>query len=148
MKKEFKIFLQSSRFFGIEEYSTQSDLLDIFGEPNAIMGKEAKNAVILRFGNIEFHFTENTLFMIFSDTFDTPTLVENMAEEITHGMKRENFEEVLNKNGVSYKIKDREFDKRYKVIETEGKVEFYFLVEEPDEFVAEVKGLNYFKSDV
>ena len=148
MNNEFKIFLQSSKFPGIQEDSTQSDLLEIFGEPNAIMGKEAKNAVILRFGNIEFHFTENSLFMIFSDTFDTPELTENMAEEITRGMERKDFEEILDETGVRFKIKNWDFDKRYKVVETEGKVEFYFLEEEPEEFVAEVKGLNYFKSDI
>lgn len=146
MNHQFKIFLQKSKFPNIQETSTQKGLLKIFGKPNAILGENIENADILRFGNIEFHFFDHSLFLIFSDNFETPKLEENIAEEITHGMKIENFEKVLCENNISYETKNWDFDKRYKVIETEGKVEFYFLEVEPEEFVSEVKGLNYYQS--
>ena len=110
------------------------------------MGVEANDAVILRFGNIEFHFIDNSLLMIFSDTFDTPRLNEDLAEEVSHGMDRKDFEKLLVENGILYKTTIRDFDERYKVVETEGQVKFYFLEDEPEEFVAEVRGLNYFET--
>lgn len=79
MKKDNKIdislyeFIVNRQFGSIELGMSRAEILQIFPEPDDFMISKSKHFMgspIWRYGNFEFHFEDDSLWMIFNDYLD------------------------------------------------------------------------------
>jgi len=65
---DFKDFFKSGKFDFIKIGKTKDWILNNFPDPDFLkQNPEIRNSPIWNYGNLEFHFHQDTLFMIFSD---------------------------------------------------------------------------------
>lgn len=77
---DFLEFIKTGRFDCIKLGQKKDYILNNFKNPDSVWNDTSENSIWL-YGNIEFHFAENELYMIFSDHFNHEKL--NAGEHIS-----------------------------------------------------------------
>lgn len=88
-----------------------------------------ENAKIWKYGDIEFHFCNDELWMIFADTFEVPTGGSSLNLDpwvIRYGMPQQEFERELRKEHITFSCSDSRHNVGELVVMTNAKVCFTF----------------------
>ena len=116
-----------SGFFGL----SHTELRELLGMPTGWgIDQKMEVARIWRYGDIEFHFNDNVVWMLYSD-HNHMTIGAGLLEIdpwiLRRGLNRTDFENALKKESIPYTSRVHEFDECQKVVTTPSGAQFSFI---------------------
>jgi len=110
---------------------SQTELRELLGEPSGWgIDQKVDNARIWRYGDIEFHFSDRVVCMLYSDHNHMTVgagLLEIDPWVVRRGLSCRDFENALKSEFVPYTSEVHEFDECQKVVTTPSGARFSFI---------------------
>lgn len=111
MKISLRDFAATGKFGAVEPGIMRAGVRDILGAPPnwSAPFDNLEAAAIWKYGDIEFHFSGDVLWMIFTDDFEIPRgceLFEVDAWEVKRDCTPSQMEQYLTEAGIAYRVED------------------------------------------
>lgn len=111
MKISLREWLATGKFGSIQFGDNRADVAACFGAPPqwSTPAKTAATAAIWKYGDIEFYFNNDKLWMIFADDFEIPVgneQIELDAWKVGRTCTPSEMERHLNEAGIVYRVED------------------------------------------
>ena len=126
MKASLKEFIQTGALGALRPGDTRQKVEEYLGPPREwhINGKTPLTSDIWKYGDVEFYFNVDALWMIFMDDFETPKGDQTLELDpwiISGQLTSAQFEEHLRASGTTYRKEDFPFtDNGVRLITTAG----------------------------